>query len=294
MQLSMLECLEDTWKYADKKVMIGLSGGINSAAVLLYLIHHVPKDEWPKVLHLYYAHFDEHSDDTMDFVMALVQYAEKYMNVDFTVTYNSVNKHFVEQGMIPHPTLATCTGMLKIFPMAEYMAENEIEVDLVGYVREDKSRIKRQNKYMKSKGKVNKQHPIKHLSDEDCFSLVERHMGSKIIPDIYKIKWTDSRIIPFLKCHRQFIPDDQFKVVMNYAVKGYNIMKHSYRVFDHNNCLPCKNMQSWQLYMVKLFFPDKFDIAMQTAQQLGQYWGRSADEMSKAGQVAACSFCTFD
>jgi len=304
MQLSILECLEDSWRYQDKNVMIGLSGGINSAAVLVYLVNYVPKDEWPDVLHLYYAHFEEHSPDTMDFVLALVKYAkDHFKKVVFEMTENSVNRYFIDAGMIPHPTRSTCTGILKIFPMAEYMHDNKIDVDLVGYVREDKSRIKRQKKYIESKKKnrtgkgkamKKKEHPIAHLSDEDCFSLVEKHLGPGVVPDIYKIKWNDKRIIPFLKCHKEFIPQDQYKVVMAYARAGYNIKKHSYRVFDHNNCLPCKNMQSWQLYMVKLFYPKKFERAIETAEQLGQFWGRNADEMSRAGQDASCSFCQMD
>ena len=65
MQLTIFEILQDSWNYSDKKVMIGLSGGINSAAVLAYLAKNVI--DKPKELFLFYAHFDEHSSDTIDF-----------------------------------------------------------------------------------------------------------------------------------------------------------------------------------------------------------------------------------
>lgn len=48
-------------EFEDKNILIGLSGGINSAAVLLWLYESGVK---PKSLHLFYAHFTEHSPDT--------------------------------------------------------------------------------------------------------------------------------------------------------------------------------------------------------------------------------------
>jgi tRNA(Ile)-lysidine synthase TilS/MesJ len=45
--------------YSNQKVLIGLSGGINSMAVLCCLALY-PDELKPKELHLFYAHFDEH------------------------------------------------------------------------------------------------------------------------------------------------------------------------------------------------------------------------------------------
>jgi hypothetical protein len=288
MQISLFEVLDDTWNYADKKVMIGLSGGINSAAVLVYLAEFVA--EKPEVLHLFYAHFEEHSPDTERFVHELVEYARgKFTKIIFKQTFESVNAYFLKQNMIPHPTNSACTGHLKIFPMAHYMEENGIDVDLVGYVRSEKKRMDRQIK----RGVKGKNYLIQHLSNEDCFSLVEKYFGW--CPEIYGLKWQDKRIIPFLEEHKHLIPEAQYKVVLQYAVRGYNIMKHTYRVFDHNNCLPCKNMQSWQFYMVKCFFPEYYERALETAEKLDTYWGREVDNITK-GDVggASCTFCAFD
>lgn len=57
----------------DKKVMIGLSGGINSMALLCWLAEQPnrPTDLW-----LFYAHFKEHSPDTWDFVQSGMEYAK--------------------------------------------------------------------------------------------------------------------------------------------------------------------------------------------------------------------------
>jgi len=140
MNIESLEILDDTWNYDGKRVMIGLSGGINSAAVLVYLAEKV--EEKPKDIYLFYCHFDEHSADTLQFVLDLVEYAKtKFENVYFTQTQNSINDFFVAQKMIPHPMAAPCTRMLKIEPAAVFMEANKIDVDLVGYVRNEKRRI---------------------------------------------------------------------------------------------------------------------------------------------------------
>ena len=84
----------------DKKVMIGLSGGINSMALLCWLAEQPnrPTDLW-----LFYAHFNEHSPDTWDFVQSGMEYAKKHFNVHQLITHNSVLDFFYEQKMIPRP-----------------------------------------------------------------------------------------------------------------------------------------------------------------------------------------------
>ena len=67
--------LEQT-DYSGKDIMIGLSGGINSMAVLCWLANY-PQQYKPKILHLFYAHFEEHSPDTLNFVLAGVKYAKE-------------------------------------------------------------------------------------------------------------------------------------------------------------------------------------------------------------------------
>ena len=101
-----------------EKYMIGLSGGINSMAVLCWLIEQPDK---PKEIHLYYAHFAEHSPDTFQFVADGIRYARKHFDkVTVRITSNSVLRFFEEQKMIPHPKVSPCSRKLKIEPMELY------------------------------------------------------------------------------------------------------------------------------------------------------------------------------
>ena len=225
--------------YRNVKVMIGLSGGINSMAVLVWLANYELK---PKELHLFYAHFEEHSPGTLEFVLAGVEYAKRnFDTVIYKQTNNSVLDYFKEQKMIPHPTAAPCTRFLKIEPMVTYAFENGITVDLVGYVRTEKRRVKN----MQSKGADNlfmsKQFPILQQDNEWCFDVVKKEIG--FYPAIYDIR----------------------------NAKGK-------RVFTHNNCLPCKNMQIDDFEEVKEFFPDYWQKAMELSNELQKYWGRSENE----------------
>ena len=81
------------------KIIIGLSGGINSMAVLCYVIEHFTEEQLKNLeLHLFYAHFEEHSPDTYKFVKAGIRYAkEKVDNVFVKITRNSVLDYFEEQ-----------------------------------------------------------------------------------------------------------------------------------------------------------------------------------------------------
>ncbi len=225
--------------YTNTKVMIGLSGGINSMAVLVWLANYEFK---PKELHLFYAHFEEHSPGTLNFVLAGVEYAKQnFETVIYKQINNSVLDYFREQKMIPHPTAAPCTRFLKIEPMVTYAFENGITVDLVGYVRSEKRRVKN----MQSKGADNlfmsKQFPILQQDNEWCFDVVKKEIG--FYPVIYDIR----------------------------NAKGK-------RVFTHNNCLPCKNMQIDDFEEVKEFFPDYWQKAMDLSGELKRYWGRSEDD----------------
>lgn len=80
--------------------MIGLSGGINSMAVLCWCVESGIK---PKEVHLYYAHFEEHSPDTFQFVADGIRYARKHFDcVKVKITRNSILRFFEEVKMILH------------------------------------------------------------------------------------------------------------------------------------------------------------------------------------------------
>jgi len=189
----------------NKIILIGLSGGINSAALLCWLIANKIK---PRQLHLYYAHFAEHAPDTFQFVADLIRYARKKLRCPIVVkiTRNSVLRFFSEQKMIPHPTVSPCSRKLKIEPINKYAFDNGIEVDLIGYVKEEyKRRAGKQFNPQLSLFDATKFYPIGDQQNEWCFEIVKQHIGW--YPAIYDIRDADSN-----------------------------------RVFKHNNCLPCKKI----------------------------------------------------
>ncbi len=121
-----------------QKVMIGLSGGINSMAVLCWLKESGIK---PSELHLFYAHFKEHSPDTFRFVADGIRFAKKhFQNVKIKITKNSIINYFEKQNLIPHPMNSPCSKWLKIIPMQEYLFQNGIKYDLIGYVKHELKR----------------------------------------------------------------------------------------------------------------------------------------------------------
>jgi 3'-phosphoadenosine 5'-phosphosulfate sulfotransferase (PAPS reductase)/FAD synthetase len=247
--------------YSQMKVLIGLSGGINSMAVLCWLASY-PEKFKPKELHLFYAHFKEHSPDTLPFVVEGVEFAKNNFDViHYTQTNNSVLDFFREQKMIAHPKISPCTRVLKIEPMAKYAIDNCIDVDLVGYVREEKRRIK--NMFLKNPTtKETKGFPISNYSNEWCFEIVLKNIGW--YPKIYDIK----------------------------DVKGN-------RIFPHNNCLPCKNMQTKDFEMVKKHFPEYWQDAIDLSEELEKHWGRDkATFYTKFGRDLngdiQCEVCKFD
>lgn len=306
MQLNIEDLIRDELNSVEgKNIMIGLSGGINSAAVLCYLVRHMAR---PKHLHLYYCHFEEHSPDTLKFVFDCVKFAFKqYDNMEFkydhtklskpfegdfsisseTVTfsmnYNSVLSFFEKSNMIPHPMVSPCTRILKINRIREYMIDNEIEVDLIGYVRSERRRIKNQMK----RSKTNKSYPISNLTDEDCFSIVSKDIGW--YPEIYSILWSDDRIKKGVERFKSLIPTKHLSFIKKCIKKGHGNNKSS-RVYGHNNCLPCKNMQTWEFWITKILFPSYMDNAEKTAQKIGAHWGRNSNEWDSM-ESAPCDYC---
>lgn len=270
--------------------MIGLSGGINSMAVLCWLATYPLK---PKELHLFYAHFEEHSPGTLEFVLDGVEYAKnKFETVTYKQTNNSVLDYFESQNMIPHPTAAPCTRFLKIEPMVNYAFENGIGIDLVGYIRTEKRRVKN----MQSKGANNlfmsKQFPILSEDNEWCFETVKREIG--YYPAIYDLRWSDAGLIEFVKANLYRLPEDVQKKLLKKWGKPE-------RVFTHNNCLPCKNMQLDDLLLVEYFFATYWKNAKDLSDRLKKYWGRNADDFyttfgrpDLGYEKQPCEVCAFD
>src|SRR5438132_12771288 len=125
--------------YDGKKILIGLSGGINSMAVLCWLYE---QGFAPAELYLYYAHLREHSPDTFRFVAAGMRFARTHFKTVFCrVTRNSVIEYFRNENMIPHPKISPCSEHLKIEPMDIYAFEQGVQIDLVGFVRNEGRRI---------------------------------------------------------------------------------------------------------------------------------------------------------
>lgn len=260
-RLWMLDITREPVDFSGKRVLVKLSGGINSAAALCFLAVHHPKELRPSELFLYYSHFREHSPDTAHFVSDLVRYARKnFPSVTAKITRTSVNEYFIDEGIIPHPTISPCSLNLKILPAERFIVENQIDYSLVGFVRNEHRRIVRQEAH----GDEKVLYPIQHLSDDDCFSLVDECIGWH--PAIYDIRWT-AEDFHAGNCQK------------------YEIGK---RVFPHNNCLPCKNMSKRQFETVGRHYPAYAYRAIQAAKQIPNgYWGREDSE-----DTFSCGACT--
>jgi hypothetical protein len=244
---------------AEDNILIGLSGGINSAAVLCWLSEQPVR---PNEIHLFYAHFKEHSPDTFQFVADCIRFARKRFNkVNVKITKNSIIEYFRKEKLIPHPANSPCSKRLKIEPINKYAFENNIKIDLVGYVKEElKRRSNRQQKNV-SKGifDLEKRYPIGAFTDEWCFGIVKKHIGW--YPEIYDIVGVDGE-----------------------------------RLFKHNNCLPCKNMYPDDIDAIEKHYPEYHIKAMQLSAELGRYWGRDEAEFYTRfgrflGQDSTCEVC---
>lgn len=272
-----------------ERILIGLSGGINSMAVLCRLIELGIK---PKEVHLFYAHFAEHSPDTFQFVADGIRYARKHFDcVKVKITSNHVLRYFEEQNMIPHPASSPCSKNLKIKPINEYAFENDLKIDLVGYVKHElKRRAGKQQKTM-DRGffSLDKQYPIGEFSDEWCFEIVKRHIGW--YPAIYTLLWNDEGFINFIESIFDTLPAN----VQNDYLRDKGKAK---RVFKHNNCLPCKNMYTIEIIAIKYFYNIFYKKAMLTSNKIKRYIGRSSDEFYSTfgrdlGQESTCQNCVW-
>ena len=215
----------------------------------------------PSELHLFYAHFKQHSPDTFPFVKSGIRWARRnFPDVRVQVTRNDVLRFFKEQKMIPHPIQSPCSRLLKIVPITNYAKENEIQHDLVGYVKQELKRRTARQKPLADAG-LQKHYPIGEFSDEWCFEIVDKYIGWH--PAIYDIL------------------DEKGK-----------------RVFKHNNCLPCKNMDVSDMEKVSKHFPTYHKEAMQLSGDLGKYWGRDKDDFyytfgRDLGQESPCRDCVW-
>lgn len=244
----------------NKRVLLGLSAGINSAAVYCWLLESGMK---PSELHLFYAHFTEHSPDSFQFVADTIRHARRnFDNVIVKVTRNSVLEFFDDKKMIPHPRYSPCSSILKIEPMARYASEHCIDIDLIGYVRTEKKRIQSMYQHHGNDMFLQKGTPIAQFDDEWCFEIAKKHIGW--YPAIYDIR------------------DENGK-----------------RVFHHNNCLPCKNMYVKDMQNVQRYYPDYWQRANNLSIKLQSHWGRNADEYyttfgREDWEPGQCETCKFD
>lgn len=195
MQFNLLDITETPQDFSDKSVMIPLSGGINSAAVLCFIGEYHPDNLKPRELHLFYSHFREHSPDTFKFVKDCIRYARRRFScIKVRITRHSVVDFFEQEKMIPHPTISPCSIKLKIKPREAYTKENAIDFEMVGFVRSEMRRYRRQKSY----GSQKTLYPILRMTDVDCFSLVKRIIGW--YPAIYDIRENGKQVFTHNNC----------------------------------------------------------------------------------------------
>lgn len=275
--------------YDNKNILLGLSGGINSEALLCWLKLSGMK---PKTLFIFHADFKEHSPGTREFVEAGIEYAKKHFpKVVVKITNNSVLQYFREQNIIPHPANSPCSKELKINGANSFAFDNDIKIDLVGYVKHElKRRSERQQKNAPvDLFSLSKEYPIGEFTDEWCFEIVEKEIGW--YPEIYKHKWNDPDFMEFVKDNLHRFPEDQQTQIL----KKIGSEK---RVFKHNNCLPCKNMYPWEILAIEFFYPEYYKEAMRLTSDLERYWGRVEDDFyltfgRDLGQDSTCNSCKF-
>lgn len=172
----------DAVNYSGLKVLLPLSGGINSMACLCWLGEAVSPERWPLELHLHYSHFTEHSPDTFKFVADGIRYARKrFPWVKATILRNSVNKYFLKSKMIPHPTISPCSRELKVIPARNYFQLHDLDIELIGYVNTDMRRFKNL-----SARNEHARFPVLEWSKQECLDYVKRVIGW--YPAIYDIK----------------------------------------------------------------------------------------------------------
>lgn len=228
------------YNFSEKRVLIGISGGINSMAVLCWLAQ-LPVANQPLELHLYYAHFEEHSPDTRLFVEAGFEYARhRFKSVICTIVENSVMEYFDTIDFIPHPKYSPCSTDLKIIPMLKYAYSQRIDIDLIGFIKTEQRRINRLQIKAQTDLFFKKEFPIADKDNNWCFEIVKQEIG-----------WYPSL---------------------------YDIKEKGKRVFSHNNCLPCKNMSKKQLEAVKTYYPAYYKKAMEIEEKTGSYFGREKSD----------------
>jgi hypothetical protein len=272
----------------DKVVGCPQSAGINSAAALCRLIEAGIK---PKELHIFYAHFTEHSPGSLEFVEALIELAKNnFPVVKSKITYNSVLEFFEREKMIPHPIASPCSRKLKIIPVTEYNVENRIEIDLIGYIRTEQKRIVNQEKRGGNDMFLSNGYPVADLDEEQCFTIVKKWLGW--YPAIYDLRWNNAGFVLYVNANlHRFTEDIQRKLLKKIGTDK--------RVFKHNNCLPCKNMNIDDMLAVEYFYPEYMKAANELSDRLNAYWGRSADQYyttfgKQDYEVKACEVCQFD
>lgn len=256
-------------------------------AVLCWLIE---KNIQPAEVHLFYAHFSEHSPDTFPFVKAGIRYARKHLdNVHVKITRNSIIDYFGVENIIPHPANSPCSKKLKIEPANNYAFEHGLMIDLVGYVKHEfKRRTGRQQKKMeRTLFSLEKQYPIGGFTDEWCFGVVDRHIGWH--PAIYDLKWNDEGFVNWINANLHRWSTDIQEDLLSRIGKDE-------RVFKHNNCLPCKNMYTHEIIAVEYFYPEYYTEAIDLSSRLKKYWGRNANEFYTTfgrdlGQESTCEAC---
>lgn len=273
----------------NEDVLIGLSAGINSMAVLCHLKESGIK---PKSVHLFYAHFVEHSPDSARFVIDGIRFARKHFNnVHVRIERNSIIRWFEKNKMIPHPAISPCSRILKIERINKYAFEHGIKIDLVGYVKHELKRRAEGQQKNKEIGlfSLDKQYPIGEFTDEWCFEIVDRNIGWH--PQIYDLKWNDPDFMFWVNQNFRFWPP----VIAKDMLKRIGQDK---RVFGHNNCLPCKNMYPHEIIAIEYFYPEYYKDAMLLSDRLKKHWGRNKDKFystfgRELGQESTCGSCVW-
>lgn len=195
MKIKLLNLDEEPIDYSHSRILIPLSGGVTSAALLSFLGEFHPLARKPRELHLYHTQFQEHSPDTLHFVADCVRYAERvFHSVKVKIIKQSVNAFFIAQRLIPDPTTSPCTVQLRTLPQEQYCRDEAIDWVIEGFVRSSQQPHPQYISY----GGRQIPYPLLGLTDDESFNLVEQVIGW--YPAIYDIFEGGRRVFKFNNC----------------------------------------------------------------------------------------------
>jgi len=168
--------INDALASTDKRHVLGLSGGKDSAALAIYIRDHYP--ELHEEMDYFFTDTGAELQEVYDFLEKLEAYLGKEIN---RLSSGRDFKHWlkVHNDYLPSPRQRWCTRTMKIKPFEAYVGDDEV-ISYIG-IRADENR----EGYISRKETIRAVFPFIEdgLVREDIFQILENSVG---IPEYYK------------------------------------------------------------------------------------------------------------